>query len=221
MSPQRLTSRSSRAPAAITAPIRRITAGLPGSFNAATAAVSRALAVTYCVRSLLPIEKNAASMNSSGVIATAGTSTMMPSAGRWHGTPPALSSAITSSSRAAARPLSAGTVTIGSTGEFWTIIFTTGFVGAAIYYSYFLVAFWRLRRDRTLTGPTARLIILLTLFYTYFYNNVPAALALAFISMSISWRTISDPDPPPPAKAAPAELPPPARSTLLEAGAFA
>jgi hypothetical protein len=107
-----------------------------------------------------------------------------------------------------------GAVTIGSTGEFWELIFTTGFLGAGIYFSYFLVAFWRLRRDRTPIGAAARLVIILTLFYTYFYNNVPAALALAFISMSISWRTLVDPDPPPPPKAAPAPVPPLAFTTL-------
>jgi hypothetical protein len=83
-----------------------------------------------------------------------------------------------------------GNVGIGSTGEFWELAFTTGFVGVAIYFGYFLVAFWILRRDRSPTGAAARLIILLALFYSYFYNSLPSASALTFISIAMSWRTI-------------------------------
>ena len=59
----------------------RSTAGWIGSFSAATRAVIARDAVTYCVRSLEPMEKKAASRNRSGAMATAGTSTMMPSGG--------------------------------------------------------------------------------------------------------------------------------------------
>ena len=81
MSPHRLTGVPVSRPWRATAAMRRSTAGCDGSFSAATRASSREEAVTYCVRSFEPMEKNCASPNSSGAMATAGTSTMMPSGG--------------------------------------------------------------------------------------------------------------------------------------------
>jgi hypothetical protein len=83
-----------------------------------------------------------------------------------------------------------GSVGIGSTGEFWEIAFTTGYVGAAIYFLFFVVVFWKLRRDRSASGSAARLVILLSIFYSYFYNSLPSALALTFLSIALSWRYI-------------------------------
>jgi polysaccharide biosynthesis protein PslJ len=86
-----------------------------------------------------------------------------------------------------------GQGTIGSTGEFWQIIFSQGFIGIGLYFGFFAAVFWGLRRDRSPTGAAARLLVLLAVFYTYFYNNVPSALALTFISLALSWRTITAP----------------------------
>jgi O-antigen ligase len=86
--------------------------------------------------------------------------------------------------------LNCGSVGIGSTGEFWEIAFTMGLVGVVIYFSFFIAAFWRLRRDRSPTGSATRLIILLAIFYSYFYNSLPGASALTFISIAMSWRSV-------------------------------
>jgi hypothetical protein len=85
-----------------------------------------------------------------------------------------------------------GAGTIGSTGEFWEIIFSQGFVGVAFYLAFFLAACWGLRRDRSPTGAAARVICLLAVFYTYFYNNLPSSLTLTFISIALSWRNVAD-----------------------------
>ena len=69
-------------PNAATAAISRSTAGCRTRIQHARPRRCRAAAaITYCVRSLEPIEKNATSAKSSGAIATDGTSTMMPSGG--------------------------------------------------------------------------------------------------------------------------------------------
>ena len=81
MSPQRLTCLPRRLPCATTCPISRSTAGCSGSLSAATRPpLSRDAAITYWVRSLLPIEKKSAG-SSSIAMAAAGISTMMPSGG--------------------------------------------------------------------------------------------------------------------------------------------
>ncbi len=94
--------------------ISRSTAGLRTEFSAATEPLSRAAAMTYCVRSFEPIEKKATSENSSGAMATDGTSTMMPSGGILCGMPAAASARASSAKRAAAFAYSSGTEIIGN-----------------------------------------------------------------------------------------------------------
>ena len=93
MSPHRLTGTDVAAPWRTTWPIRRSTAGCSGSFSAATRPpASREAAITYWVRSLLPIEKNSAGIRSIAT-AAAGVSTMMPKGGISAATPSGRSSA--------------------------------------------------------------------------------------------------------------------------------
>lgn len=108
-----------------------------------------------------------------------------------------------------------GSPGIGSTGEFWEIIFSQGIVGIGIYFGFFIAAFWALRRDRSLTGAAARLIIILAIFYSYFYNSLPSAIALTFISISLAWRGVTAPVPPVAPK--PATPVPPIASPLVGA----
>ena len=76
--------------------------------------LSRAAAITYCVKSFEPIEKKATSEKSSGAIATDGTSTMMPSGGMACGSPAAARFFASSANSAAARAYSSGTDIIGN-----------------------------------------------------------------------------------------------------------
>jgi O-antigen ligase len=108
----------------------------------------------------------------------------------WGGTRKTIGSSQSISVGPSPRCPNCGSVGIGSTGEFWEIAFTTGLVGVLIYFAYFIAAFWQLRRDRSPTGSAARLIILLAIFYSYFYNSLPGASALTFISIAMAWRTV-------------------------------
>jgi hypothetical protein len=83
-----------------------------------------------------------------------------------------------------------GAVSIGSTGEIWTLMFSQGLVGLGLYLGFFVGFWWRLRRDRTAIGAGARLIIWLTPLYALFYNSVPVALSLVMISIALSWRNL-------------------------------
>ena len=101
-------------PNAATAAISRSTEGCRTLFKCATDALSRAAAITYCVRSLEPIEKNATFAKACGAIATEGTSTMMPSGGILCGTPWPAKSRASSANSAAARSYSSATAIIGN-----------------------------------------------------------------------------------------------------------
>lgn len=81
---------------------------------------------------------------------------------------------------------------IGSTGEFWYIMFCQGFVGLLMYLAFFGVSFWSLRRERGTVAVAARLVVILTVFYTLFYNNLPVALTLMMLSVGLATREILD-----------------------------
>lgn len=83
-----------------------------------------------------------------------------------------------------------GAISIGSTGEIWTLMFSQGLVGLGLYLGFFIGIWWRLRRDRTAIGAGARLVIWLTPLYGLFYNSVPVALSLVMISIGLSWRNL-------------------------------
>jgi hypothetical protein len=86
-----------------------------------------------------------------------------------------------------------GSVDVGSTGEIWLVMFNQGLVGAAIYIGFFLAVWWRLRFDTSLIGAGARLITILTVFYTFFYNNLPTSLMLSMLSIGIASRNLQLP----------------------------
>jgi hypothetical protein len=77
---------------------------------------------------------------------------------------------------------------IGSTGEFWYVMFSQGFVGLLLYLAFFAVSFWSLRRERGLLASATKLSLILTVFYTLFYNNLPVALTLLMIAIGLTAR---------------------------------
>jgi polysaccharide biosynthesis protein PslJ len=83
-----------------------------------------------------------------------------------------------------------GGVNVGSTGEIWLVMFNQGLLGALFYVGFFAVVWWRLRSDTTLIGAGARLIVILTVFYTFFYNNLPTGLMLSMLSIGIASRNL-------------------------------
>jgi hypothetical protein len=79
---------------------------------------------------------------------------------------------------------------IGSTGEFWYVLFSQGFIGLALYLGFFGLSFWALRRERSPIVVATRLVLILAVFYTIFYNNLPVALSLVMISIGLSAREL-------------------------------
>jgi hypothetical protein len=83
---------------------------------------------------------------------------------------------------------------IGSTGEFFTIIFSQGFIGILLYFGFFFTTMWRLRRDRSDVATAARLVCLLAVFFSFFYNSLPAATGLTMLAIGLAWRPHLAPD---------------------------
>jgi O-antigen ligase len=88
-----------------------------------------------------------------------------------------------------------GNFPVGSNGQFWLVLFSQGFVGAALYIGFFLTAAWAFWRDRTPIGMGGTLIVLLGLFYMFFYNSLPAAMTLSMLSIGLAVRNAWARDP--------------------------
>jgi O-antigen ligase len=84
-----------------------------------------------------------------------------------------------------------GAVNLGSAGEIWLVMFDQGLVGAALYVGFFAVVWWRLRRSTSLIAAGGRLVVILTVFYTIFYNNLPTSLMLSMLSIGIACRELT------------------------------
>jgi hypothetical protein len=81
-----------------------------------------------------------------------------------------------------------GNADIGSTGHFWLTIFAQGFVGMALYLSFFLAALWFYRGQRTAVGIGAQITILMSLWFMFVYSAVGWPLALQMIAVGLLWR---------------------------------
>ena len=81
-----------------------------------------------------------------------------------------------------------GNASVGSTGTFWLVLFSQGFVGIALYTGFFLYALWHYRGDRTASGVAAQVTLLMSLWFIFVYSSTGWPLALAMISVAVLWR---------------------------------
>lgn len=81
-----------------------------------------------------------------------------------------------------------GNAVIGSTGQLWQSLLSYGYVGTGLYFGFFVYALWHYRRDGTAIGIAGSLVLLLTLFFSLFYNVLASPLAMTMISIGLLWR---------------------------------
>lgn len=81
-----------------------------------------------------------------------------------------------------------GNPTLGSNGQFWSVLMSDGFVGLFLYLCFFIRSLWAYRRDRTAVGDAAILAIVLPLWFMWVYNALTMPLVISFLSMAVLWR---------------------------------
>jgi hypothetical protein len=84
--------------------------------------------------------------------------------------------------------LRCGNAVIGSTGQLWQSLISYGYVGTGLYFGFFVYTLWHYRRDGSAIGVAGSLVIVLTLFFSLFYNVLASPLALTMISVGLLWR---------------------------------
>lgn len=77
---------------------------------------------------------------------------------------------------------------IGSTGQLWLLLISQGFLGALLYFGFFLRVLWEYRRDASLLGLAASLIVLLEAYYSLFYTALTMPLAVTMAAIGLLWR---------------------------------
>ncbi|MGH3320768.1 MAG: O-antigen ligase family protein [Streptosporangiaceae bacterium] len=85
-----------------------------------------------------------------------------------------------------------GTATLGSNGQLWLVLISQGYVGAAIYLSFFVVALLRYGRDPTPIGWAGTLVLLLSFMYMFVYNALVMPLMIYMLSFGLLWRNDTD-----------------------------
>jgi hypothetical protein len=89
--------------------------------------------------------------------------------------------------RSAACP-KCGNFAIGSAGQLWLLLISTGYIGTGLYFGFFLVVLWRYRRDRTPIGIAGSLVVLLSFLFSLFYNSLTSPLFITMVSVALLWR---------------------------------
>ncbi len=81
-----------------------------------------------------------------------------------------------------------GNAIIGSNGQLWLLVFSHGFVGAALYLLFFVSAIWRYRGDHSTLGIAGGLVLTMSLFYSLVYGALSIPLALYLLALALLWR---------------------------------
>lgn len=80
-----------------------------------------------------------------------------------------------------------GNVSIGINGYFYLLLMSTGYVGAALFFGLGAVQLWRARRNDGQIAMVASLVVLVTAFYGFFYDE-STWLMVPFIALAVLWR---------------------------------
>ncbi len=81
-----------------------------------------------------------------------------------------------------------GNAELGSTGQYFLLLVSQGYLGVAIYVAYFLRTLWAYRRDASPVGIAGTLVVLMSLFLGIAYTALDVPLAVVFVSIALLWR---------------------------------
>jgi hypothetical protein len=81
-----------------------------------------------------------------------------------------------------------GSRDIGGNGQFWMMLITSGFLGAALYCSFFLYGIWRYWRDPTPYGLVGVLVFILGFPFMIVYIAVGPPLAFTMLAYALLWK---------------------------------
>lgn len=89
---------------------------------------------------------------------------------------------------------------LGTHGQLWIVLFTTGLVGATLYFGFMFVSFLDSGRPRTDLELAVHVVLAVSLVQVFFYGHVPQQLAIIMATIALSalsrWdQPLTSPDP--------------------------
>ena len=81
-----------------------------------------------------------------------------------------------------------GNGTIGGNGQLWLLLICSGFLGTALYLSFFAFGCWRYRRDTTPYGLAGVLVLLLSFVFMVAYNAAGLPLGFTMLAYAMLWK---------------------------------
>jgi hypothetical protein len=81
-----------------------------------------------------------------------------------------------------------GQRSVGSNGQLWLLLITTGFPGTVLYLGFFGYGVWQYRRDKTPYGLTGVLVLLFGFVFSVAYDAVGGTLAFTMLAFAILWK---------------------------------
>ncbi len=81
-----------------------------------------------------------------------------------------------------------GSRDIGSDGQFWLLLITSGFVGAGLYFGFFVRFAWRYRRDPSWVGLAGGFTVLMAIWFSTVYPVLELPLMIMMITLGLWWR---------------------------------
>lgn len=93
----------------------------------------------------------------------------------------------------APRPSEETAQSVGTHGQIWTVMFSHGFIAAALYLGFFAVLVWRTRNPVTPLGLWCHVALVIGLLQMVFYGQLPHQLFLLVAIAAVAYREIPHP----------------------------
>jgi hypothetical protein len=77
---------------------------------------------------------------------------------------------------------------VGTQGSIWLVLFSHGFLGAALFAGWFIACFWRLRRSRDPIGFWCHVMLLILMVQWPVYGIIPMQLHIVMITIALAFR---------------------------------
>ncbi len=81
-----------------------------------------------------------------------------------------------------------GSRDIGSDGQLWLMLITSGFVGAGLYFAFFARFAWRYRRDPSWVGLAGGFTAIVTVWFSTVYPVLELPLMIIMVTLGLWWR---------------------------------
>ncbi|TFC36367.1 O-antigen ligase family protein [Cryobacterium sp. TMT2-14] len=88
-----------------------------------------------------------------------------------------------------------GAPSVGTQGQFWMVMFSHGFPGAALFMGWLAWAYFRSVRERDPAGLACNTVLLLTLVESLYYGIMTAGLMVAMLAAAVALRPEEDAEP--------------------------